>query len=121
MARASRRSGAEGVVVNRPESAAGRWQATESAEDTQRTASLAERGGDGKQDAPRFGGSGREPPSKTGSDLEPVPALTRLGEMLKAGPKATGGKPYQATGSIVEPVERAPTLADLGIDKKVSK
>lgn len=49
-----------------------------------------------------------------------IDALTRLGEMLKAGPKATGGKPYQATGSIMEPVERAPTLADLGIDKKVS-
>jgi hypothetical protein len=37
--------------------------------------------------------------------------------MLAEMPKATGGKPYQATGSEVEPVERAPTLADLGIDK----
>lgn len=48
-------------------------------------------------------------------------ALTRLGEMLKATPKATGGQPYQATGSNVAPVDRAPTLADLGIDKKVSQ
>ena len=47
-------------------------------------------------------------------------AERKLGEILAAMPKATGGKPYQATGSEVEPVDRAPTLADLGIDKKVS-
>lgn len=47
-------------------------------------------------------------------------AERKLGEILAAMPKATGGKPYQATGSEVEPVDRTPTLADLGIDKKVS-
>ena len=47
-------------------------------------------------------------------------ALTRLGEMLKAAPKHEGGRPSQKTGSDVEPVSSVPTLADLGIDKKVS-
>ena len=41
--------------MNRPESAAGRWQATESAEDTQRTASLAEHVEVGKQAMPPIG------------------------------------------------------------------
>lgn len=47
-------------------------------------------------------------------------AERKLGEILAAMPKATGGQPYQATGSASAPVDRAPTLADLGIDKKVS-
>jgi len=51
-----------------------------------------------------------------------VGALTRLGEMLKAAPKATGGehggKP-RIDGSRVEPSNPTPTLADLGIDKRV--
>jgi len=33
---------------------------------------------------------------------------------------ATGGQPYQATGSKSEPVDRPPTLAQVGIDKKLS-
>lgn len=49
-----------------------------------------------------------------------IDALTRLGEMLKAGPKHEGGRPAQKTGSVVEPVSSPPTLAELGIDKKVS-
>lgn len=67
------------------------------------------------------------PPLAHGARQAPfdqAPARTalerRLGEMLKATPKATGGQPYQATGSNVAPVDRAPTLADLGIDKKTS-
>lgn len=46
-------------------------------------------------------------------------ALRRLGELLKAMPKAKGGQPYQkrSTGSTSEPVA---TLASLGIDKKIS-
>lgn len=47
-------------------------------------------------------------------------ALARLGELLEATPRATGGQPYQATSSNREPVERTPTLAHLGIDKKVA-
>jgi hypothetical protein len=52
-------------------------------------------------------------------------ALTRLGEMLKATPKNTGaaGSPGPGRGNAV-PIENrvsdVPTLADLGIDKKVS-
>lgn len=49
-----------------------------------------------------------------------IDALTRLGEMLKATPKNTGAK---GIGPIVVPDEnrnQPPTLADLGIDKKVS-
>ncbi len=53
--------------------------------------------------------------------IEALDALTRLGEMLKATPKHEGGRPAQKTGSVVEPVSSPPTLADLGIDKKVSK
>jgi len=53
-----------------------------------------------------------------------IDALTRLGEMLKAGPKNPGtrtvGGGKGAGGSIVEPPADVPTLADLGIDKKVS-
>lgn len=53
-----------------------------------------------------------------------IDALTRLGEMLKATPKnigaAAGGKKDAPRGSIVEPRDTTPTLADLGIDKKVS-
>lgn len=48
-----------------------------------------------------------------------VIAERRLGEILAAMPKATGGQPYQATGAKAEPVE-TPTLADIGIDKKTS-
>lgn len=40
-----------------------------------------------------------------------------LGLYLKATPKASGGQPYQATGTGEEPVA---TLADLGISKKLS-
>ncbi len=51
-----------------------------------------------------------------------VRAERRLGEMLReqkaAGGMATGGQPYQSTGSTAEPV--APTLAEVGIDKKLS-
>lgn len=50
-------------------------------------------------------------------------ALTKLGELLREMPKATGGQPYQkkpgkATGSSLVPV--ASTLADLGLDKKTA-
>jgi hypothetical protein len=38
--------------------------------------------------------------------------------MQAEAPKATGGKPYQATGSKPDPV--TPTLADLGIDKHLA-
>lgn len=58
-------------------------------------------------------------------DGKQADALTRLGEMLKATPKNTGaaggGKKDAPRGSIVEPRDTTPTLADLGIDKKVSK
>lgn len=51
-------------------------------------------------------------------------AERRLGEMLKAAPKNTGaaggGKKDAPRGSIVEPRDTTPTLADLGINKKVS-
>ena len=47
-----------------------------------------------------------------------IHALGRLGELLDAIPKATGGQPYQSTGTTKGPVE--PTLADLGISKKES-
>lgn len=50
-------------------------------------------------------------------------AERKLGEILAAMPKATGGehggKP-RIDGSRVEPSNPTPTLADLGIDKKVS-
>jgi len=39
--------------------------------------------------------------------------------MLRAAPKNLGGRPLEITGSSSEPVS-APTLADLGIDKKTS-
>ena len=78
------------------EGAAGRCQAAGTAEEGQRTDSLAEPAEAGKQ-----------------------AALTRLGEILAAMPKHEGGRPPQKTGSDWEPVSSVPTLADLGIDKKV--
>lgn len=39
----------------------------------------------------------------------------RLGELLLAMPKASGGQPYQATGCKMKPV--APTLRELGFEK----
>jgi hypothetical protein len=45
-------------------------------------------------------------------------AERRMGEMQAESPKATGGKPYQATGSKSDPV--TPTLAELGIDKHLA-
>ena len=47
-------------------------------------------------------------------------AQRRMGELLAEEPKATGGQPYQATGTNAVPVE-TPTLADLGITKNESK
>ena len=51
-------------------------------------------------------------------------AERRVGQLI-AGQKATvglatGGQPYRSTGADEEPVERPPTLADAGIDKKLS-
>jgi hypothetical protein len=45
-------------------------------------------------------------------------AERKCGELDKVREKARGGQPYQATGSTAEPVERTPTLADLGISKR---
>ena len=50
-------------------------------------------------------------------------AERRLGELLKAAPKATGGEHggrHSKDGSRVEPSNPTPTLSDLGIDKKLS-
>jgi len=51
-------------------------------------------------------------------------AERRLGEMLAEMPKnagaAAGGKKDAPRGALVEPRDTTPTLADLGIDKKVS-
>ena len=47
-------------------------------------------------------------------------AERKLGMILRGTPKAKGGQPYQATGTDAEPVGRALTLAELGIDKKLS-
>ncbi len=47
-------------------------------------------------------------------------AERRLGEFLMRKDKATGGQPYQSTGSISEPVDLVPTLKEMGIDKKLS-
>lgn len=50
-------------------------------------------------------------------------AERKLGEILAAMPKATGGEHggrHSKDGSRVEPSNPTPTLADLGIDKKVS-
>ena len=44
-----------------------------------------------------------------------IESLAKLGVMLRRMPKHLGGRPLK-TGSKVEPV----TLADLGIDKKIS-
>jgi len=51
-----------------------------------------------------------------------IDALARLGELLAVMPKATGGQPYQgrSTDTTSEPVDNTPTLAELGITKKVS-
>lgn len=49
-----------------------------------------------------------------------IEALEQLGRMLRDSPRASGGQPYQATGSSLELVEPIPTLADIGIDKKTS-
>ena len=53
----------------------------------------------------------------------PCTILERVGQMLREQKEtvgfAKGGQPYQATGSVLEPVE-LPTLADVGIDKKLS-
>lgn len=82
--------------MSRPEGAAGRCQAAGTAEDTQRTDSLAEPAEAGKQ-----------------------AALTRLGEMIDAAKKSgvvrTG--PDKKISSQAEPIRQQ--LADLGIDKKV--
>ncbi len=49
-----------------------------------------------------------------------IEALVQLGRMLKDTERAKGGQPYQhSTSTESVPVE--PTLADLGIDKKISK
>lgn len=51
-------------------------------------------------------------------------AERRLGEIIRQQKEtvglATGGQPYQATGSSTAPVEKPPTLAEAGIDKKLS-
>lgn len=51
-------------------------------------------------------------------------AERRLGQLIRAQKEtvglAPGGQPYQSTGSAKEPVERTPTLAEIGIDKKLS-
>ncbi len=48
-------------------------------------------------------------------------AERQMGEFLKVMPKATGGQPFQATGSRASPVEtKTPTLAEIGITKKQS-
>jgi hypothetical protein len=51
-------------------------------------------------------------------------AERRLGELIVAHRKlvglAKGGQPYRSTGSEAGPVERPPTLAEAGIDKKLS-
>jgi hypothetical protein len=50
-----------------------------------------------------------------------VEALRKLGEMLKAAPKAKGVKGQFTGGTKSEPpAETAPTLAELGLDKKTS-
>jgi len=53
-----------------------------------------------------------------------IRAERRLGEMIieqKATVGlATGGQPYQSTSANTEPVENRPTLADIGVDKKLS-
>ncbi len=53
-----------------------------------------------------------------------IKAERRLGELIKAQREtvglARGGQPYQSTGADEEPVDRPPTLAEVGIDKKLS-
>ena len=54
-----------------------------------------------------------------------IRAERRLGEMIREQKQgeglATGGQPYQSTGTHKEPVEKTtPTLADIGISKKLS-
>src|SRR5579859_4574848 len=47
-----------------------------------------------------------------------INAERKLAEKLAEQPKATGGQPYQSTGSKTEPVDRPSTLAEKGVDKK---
>jgi N6-adenosine-specific RNA methylase IME4 len=67
--------------------------------------------------------------SKAGKEVEMYAveinllAERRLGEMLKKAPKATGGQhggKMKIDGSRAEPSNISPTLAELGIDKKLS-
>jgi hypothetical protein len=47
-------------------------------------------------------------------------AERRLGQMMQAQPKATGGQPYQSTGLSENPVRKPITLAEAGIDKNLA-
>jgi len=54
-----------------------------------------------------------------------IRAERRLGQLIAEQKEtvglATGGQPYQSTGTLSEPVEtRPPTLAEIGVDKKLS-
>lgn len=49
-----------------------------------------------------------------------IAAEIKLGEILTAMEKATGGQPYQATPTAAIGVETPPTLADLGVSYKLS-
>lgn len=65
-----------------------------------------------------LGGSGGPLSNAATTGLVDSDALTRLGEMLKATTKATGGDAQRTRFN--KGTESPPTLADLGIDKKVS-
>lgn len=85
--------------MSRPEGAADRVAPAGTADQAQRADSVAEHAEVGKQ-----------------------AALTRLGEMIEAAKKAKRireGRPKK-NGSDLEPFPERETLADLGIDKKVS-
>jgi len=51
-------------------------------------------------------------------------AERRIGQLIEAQKEtvglASGGQPYQSTGSGRDPVERQPTLDDAGIDKHLA-
>ncbi len=47
-------------------------------------------------------------------------AEKRLGELLKETERAPAGRPSQGIGSESEPISKPPTLAEMGIDKKLS-
>jgi hypothetical protein len=69
--------------------------------------------------------TGRRLGSYTGAQEIIWRAERRLGEMVihlkNTSGLASGGMPYQGTtGSDLEPVERTPTLNEIGIDKKLS-